>query len=104
MRATTTLLAELIDPEGRLDPERWAVAYQDRSPVALCGCRGLVVPDPDEPESRTHFGVAWYAMRCTHCGHVTEVTGNRRFPNVTRTSLALLQAAREVEDRKLADA
>lgn len=104
MRAATTLLAELIDADGRLDPERWQTAHTDGSPVALCGCRGLVVPNPDEPAVTVHFGVAWYAMRCTACGHETEVTGARKMPTVPRTSLALLEAHAALERRKLADA
>jgi hypothetical protein len=100
----TTLLSELVGPDGLLDPERWVVAHRDRTPVALCGCRGLVVTNPEEPAVRTVFGVPWHAMRCTVCGHETEVTGNRRFPNVARTSLQVLEAARELEARKLADA
>lgn len=104
MRARTTLLAELVDPEGRLDPEAWARAHADQAPVAVCGCRGLVVPNPDEPASRSVFGVVWYAMRCEACGHETEVTGARKLPSVARTSLARLEAHADLERRRLADA
>lgn len=104
MRASTTLLAELIDGEGRVDPERWRIAHRDQSPVALCRCGGLVHPDPDEAAVRRFYGVDWYAMRCASCGHETEVNGTRVMPTTGRTSLALLEEARAVEARRYADA
>lgn len=101
--AATTLLAELVDPDGRLDPERWAVAHRDQEQVAVCGCGGRVLPAAG-PEVVAHFGVRWYSMCCAACGHETEVTGTRVLPTMRRRpSLVLTAVATEVEARKLGD-
>lgn len=104
MRATTRLLAELIGPEGRLDPDAWADAHRDRTPVGVCGCGGLVYTDHHEPEFVVHFGVRWYAMRCQVCDHTSELPGTRQLPRGPhRPSRALAAVAADIERRRLGE-
>lgn len=105
MRARPTLmLAELVDPDNRLDPQAWARAHLDRTAVARCGCGGPVYTDDQEPEYVIHFGVRWYAMRCDTCGHPTELPGTRVLKTTgPRPSLAGAAIARDVERRRLAE-
>lgn len=102
-RRHTTMLADLLDAEGRVDADAWTRAHTSRAPVARCGCGGPVVSVPGHPWEE-HWGQRWYAMECEQCGHGTEVTASRVMPSTTRWSSQLLDAHAEVERRRLADA
>lgn len=72
------LLAEVVLDTGHIDSEAWRVAHRDRLPVARCDCGGPAMTHPLEPESTVISGVRWYSIRCSVCGHTSELPATRK--------------------------